>query len=736
MLLIFTVITCLILSACSPRPMQPFAPGTHPFLILKETEFAELQALATQSPWREMKATAISDATHLVYEPTEGYKKKSGRLGQIVNANALSFILDPVNRNIYKRKILQAIDYWDDLFPSLYKGGADDWTHAVPPGEALFNCILALDVIHNSLTASELSAAESKLGQVSDWYWTHDSPHLTVWCVRGLWSLYSGEARFATARDEYRRSLFNHITPDGVYPPGPGYAAARVNNPATQHFLDILEFTGNGTFRSDPKLKNFHEWLFGYSLTPFKRSFIFGDTAPVKFSARSSPASYSASRYSDLAARYAAGNVEGKAQNLLLFYILMRKPMPKPERAGSRIFTDGGAWFQENDTSPNALAGVLWNARTIGDNHAHKEVNSLNLCGYGEYLLRNAGYTGWHEGALGFPWDYINKRAVSGNTVLVDYSFADNFNPPLTNDHVSKAGAGISEGFVSPGFDYANGDSGSALPNGKHYRTLVFVHPQDNRNGYWVVFDEVEVKKAGDTVHVALHPSSAVYSVVSPSEEYQWTINKYSGHDVFLTIFQGTPPRSSEVKDGLLAGLGNFIGKYLYSTYDTNRVVRRNIVTVFFPHDATHQKANMTRIEGMGYTGGGISLGDNVTDVALESSSPDTVTYNNVSFKASASLFRLQGGSVAFYFVRHGRLFGGAMSTRNGFISDKEVSLYVKGSDGKIISPGTAITFYHPGITSVLLDNEAAPLLDKGRGWVKTTVGPGSYDLKFVTNTR
>lgn len=712
------------------------APSVHPFLIVKETEYGELRALASQSPWKEMKASAMLDASHLVYDQTANYQKKTQRLGQIVNANALSYILDPANRNIYKGNIILAFDYWDDLYPNLYRGGADDWTHAVPPGEALFNCILALDVIHNSLTPSELSTAENKIGRVAEWYWTHDEPHLTIWCVRGLWALYKGEARFASARNEYRKILLNYITPDGVFSPGPGYAAARFDSPAMRHLLDVLEFTGNGSYYSEPALKKFNEWLFGYSVTPFKRPFIFGDTAPVKFTARSSPGSYSAYRFSDLAASYAALDLEGKPQNPLLSYILMRKPMPAPEQAGSRIFGDGGAWFQENTPSPNALAGVLWNAKTVGDSHAHKEVNSLNLCGYGEYLLRNAGYTGWNEGALGFPWDYINRRAVSGNTVLVDYSFTDNLNPPLTNDHVSKVGAGISEGFISPGFDYASGDSGSALPNGKHYRNFVFVHPQDNKNGYWVVFDEVEVKKTGDTVHVALHPNSAVYSVVSPNQEYRWTISKYSGHDVFLTIFQGTPSRSSEVKDGLLAGQGNFIGKYLYSTYDTDGGARRNIVTVFFPHDATHQKANMARIEGAGYTGGGISLGDNVTDVALESSSTNTVTYKNVSFKASATLFRLQGGSVAFYFVRHGKLFGGATSTRDGFTSVKEVSLYVNGSDGKIISPGTVITFYRPGIAGVLLDNRPAQLLDKGTGWAKLNVGAGSHDLKLLTNTR
>jgi hypothetical protein len=144
----------------------------------------------------------------------------------------------------------------------------------------------------------------------------------------------------------------------------------------------------------------------------------------------------------------------------------------------------------------------------------------------------------------------------------------------------------------------------------------------------------------------------------------------------------------------------------------------------------------MTRITGTGYSGGSISFGDNLTDVALESSSPNAVTYNNISFKASATLYRLQEGSVAFYFVRQGKSFGGGTGPRNGFVSDKEVSLYTKGADGKVISPGTLITFYYPNITGVLLDNQPAPIADKGPGWVKIRLSEGSHDFRFVTASR
>jgi hypothetical protein len=504
--------------------------------------------------------------------------------------------------------------------------------------------------------------------------------------------------------------------------------------------MDVLEFTGNGAYYTDPKLKNLEEWLFGYSATPFGRNYIFGDSAPVMSSIRRSAASYRAYRFSNQAASYAAWDVKGDVpQGMLLPYVLMRRSIPAPERAVSRIFRDGGAWFMENTQSPGGLAAVLWNPRSIGDNHAHKEVNALNLCGYGEYLLRNSGYTGWRKGALDFSWDYINNRAVSGNTVLINYSVVDEFNPPLANDHVSKAGAGITEGFLSSGFDYASGDSGSALPNGKHYRNLVFVPPQDHTNGYWVVFDEIKANRQGDTAHIALHPGSAVYATVSSNQEYLWTINRYSGHDVYLTIFEGTRPVRSEIKNGVLAaawGDSSFIGKYLYSTYETNNSGIRNIVTVFFPHDATHPKASMTRIVGDGYSGANIVFSGNVADVAIESSAGSTVTHDGVSFKASAILYRLQRGSMTFYFIRHGTEFDGGKTMLSGFTADKEVTLFIKDGEGKISSSGAVVTFRYPGLTGVLVDGVAAPLLAKGDGWVKVAVTAGTSDLKFVVTPR
>jgi len=242
----------------------------------------------------------------------------------------------------------------------------------------------------------------------------------------------------------------------------------------------------------------------------------------------------------------------------------------------------------------------------------------------------------------------MHNTAVSSNTVLID-----------EKDHVAKKGEGIREGFTAQRFDYASGDSGNALPNGKHHRNFIFVHPQDGRNGYFLLVDEIKtINRMKSKVNVALHPNSAVYSIISDMKEYRWAINQFSGNDVFLTIFLGTQPKAVTLKNGALntRNLG-FVGKYLYTTYDTSSAGKRNIVTVVFPHNADHPKAAMARISGTDYSGAQINLGASIKDVALESSGASVITHGAVNFQAKTCVYRMSSENLNFYFIRKGRFF-------------------------------------------------------------------------------
>jgi hypothetical protein len=538
------------------------------------------------------------------------------------------------------------------------------------------------------------------------------------------------------AKNSYRSELMGQLTADGVYSEGPGYAGVRLSQERDSKacFMDVLEFTGeDNNYYSDSKIQTLMEWLYGYASTPFRKFNTFGDTAPNRNYQEKGPAVFRAYRFSEKAAKYAAWNNNGiTPPGRLLHYVLMGQQLPAPEKAPSRIFQDGGAWFIEAGNSDRALAGGLWNCMSEGW-HSHKDVSAIHLAAYGEHVLRNSGYRGANQGALGFTWDYIHNDAISGNTVLVDGA-----------DHTGKVGAGITEGFTASMFDYASSDSGNALrPNGYHQRNFLFIHPTDDPcdgvNGYWVLMDEVDADSVSSQVNIALHPNSDNPTTVSADQEYKWRVTPYtySGHDVYLSIFLGTAPASTSIEDGLLARMADeaacFVGEYLYSTYETDGSGNRNIVTVLFPHDDTHAKATMTRISGGSYTGANIAQGGSVEDISLESAGTSVVTYNDLSFRGLAAWYRLEGGLLTSYFVRKGRSLDDGLAPRVGFESPNDVSIYVNGTAGSIISPNAPVTFYYPGIVGVSLDG-GSPIsnISSGTDWVQVSIPSGTHEMEFA----
>ena len=103
-------------------------------------------------------------------------------------------------------------------------------------------------------------------------------------------------------------------------------------------------------------------------------------------------------------------------------------------------------------------------------------------------------------------------------------------------------------------------------------------------------------------------------------------------------MFLGTTPQSVLVKDGVFS---EFLNKYLDSTYATNSSGKATIATVLYPHDATHAKANMSRITGSNYSGAFIDHGNFIVDVALAASSSGAVQYDGISFIGQSALYRI-----------------------------------------------------------------------------------------------
>ncbi|MCC6221811.1 MAG: heparinase II/III family protein [Deltaproteobacteria bacterium] len=730
----FAIVVALAFSA-------PAIAAEHPFLIVKQDKFTELQGRASQPPWKEMKATAISMANSLTY-PVAGTKiDKSKAMIKIMNYTALAYIVDPANRVTYKNKIRDTISHWSTHYPTLDHAV---WADTVLGGSAYFMSVVALDIIYNDLTTTERTNAENILAAAQNgWNWP-----LNRYGAPLAFALFKGDrARIDSLKQLYRKEIFppgdgnlaesRYVTADGAYPAGINYSWQRLAGghdccrAAKVYTRYVLEHTGEDSYYSTSVMRNFNRWLFTFGTTPFRTHTVFGDTEnAITFNAGRN---YFLDRYSAESAALASWYVNGALPNSeasLFTYILMTKQLPPGQKPTSQIFNDGGAAFWEKNSSELSLMGAMLN-QTNSEWHTHKEVNSINLIGYGEYLLVNAGYAGAMSvyDAGGFDRAWIARNANSGNTVLIDRKDHLADIPPSISP---VPGAGVTEGFVTAGLDYASGDSGKALPNGKHQRNFIFIHPQDGKNGYWLLFDEVNaISAALTTANVLLHPNSNSFTTIASEKEYQWKINgpfKRQTKDTFISIFLGTSPKAQSVllKDSVWVRRdGYIINKYLDATFATDALGKANIATVLFPHDPTHAKANMVRLSGNGFTGASIDHGNSILDFALANSSTGTVQHGLVSFKGKASAYRLNNGLLSFYFVRQGTSFNDGTSQRRGFSSAANVSVYMKNTAGKIISPGTNVTFYYPGLTGVNLNGQTF-------SGATVSIPAGTHDISLV----
>ena len=588
---------------------------------------------------------------------------------------------------------------------------------------------------------------------VGDWFWNEENTirsEQNWYAVRGMWALYKGDrARIDSSKVEYRKAIFEYLTPDGIYTNSITYAQHRFSaiRDAKAYFMDVLEFTGeDNNYYNNPRLQRFFEWDLGQALTPSKHLYTFGDTAEDYTPAMNQTASYRAHRFSDLAAGHAAWLNEGLVpEGRFLTYVLHDRALPQPKPPSSQIDYTAGAWFYENQVVNDSLSGALWNpidpdlvpmsadiyTGAPAWSHPHKDVNAIHLAAYGEHVLRNSGYAGFGEDVLDSPWSYIHHDAVSNNTVMIDG--VDHAGGDSDRSESLRVGKGILEGTTSKFLDYASGHSREALPNGTHIRNFVFVKPQDGLQGYFLLFDEVQGSSTARQANIVLHPNADNITTVAAEREYRFQItHPYSNNHVQLTIFQGTKPDSVEVRSGALASWDyQFMGKYLYSNYNLING-RTQAVTVLFPHDDDHPKAEFGRIRGSGYSGASLAIGPAAMDIALESDGATRVSTNGIIFKGRAMLSRLADGLTQFYFVRQGTEFDDGNGLRQGFLSTAPVSLMMKDKSGSLVSPGADITLYYPQIDQVRLNGNSVSLT-KDEGWARFHAPKGNFSIEIIS---
>ncbi|MCA9241019.1 MAG: heparinase II/III family protein, partial [Planctomycetales bacterium] len=515
-----------LLLACLTHGVQSHA---QPHILAQSSDYLEWQSRAEQpSVWANMKADAIITANNLSYSSSlGGFGVKCYRLRDVASANALAYILDPDNRGDYVQNLRDNLLTGLSDLTSTHNSSA--WEYHVPQGTMLFDAILALDVIRydTRLSAGDRQQLESLLdtavSQVTTSNWKPNGQ-----TVRSLWGLYqNNSSNFLSWKNSHDSGLAAMFTSGGVVIAGPTYGAARLSDTQAQAkglYQDVLEIQGYHQYYSNPEYIAGHEYLYGYSHSPFGRGLTFGDAVDYStlYEYDSSghvdnPQILRAHRFSELAGNYAAWQLQQAAAyrpgdvnasgRLISYATIAVDNNPVAELAPSRLF-DSYAGFIEDRQSRNALYGGLLSL-TESEVHSHKEVNAIALGAYGEHVLRNAGYNGYGAGVGLASWNWINNTAESGNTVVINGV-----------NHASKTGGGVTHGFVGGALEFARGDSGNALSNGKHLRDLMFVQPADGVAGYWIVADHVTPTTAGQDVEAFWHPNAANLEVQSTNQQY------------------------------------------------------------------------------------------------------------------------------------------------------------------------------------------------------------------------
>ncbi|MFB9054213.1 hypothetical protein ACFFVB_14080 [Formosa undariae] len=720
--------------------------------IIDTTDYSYWRTLAkTSKMFGAMKMSAIAIAN-----------KGDGETRDVMGANALAYILDPANKDKYINGIKNKFETRIRTM-EIGNGAASSSVRS----HELFYALLALDVIRYDLDATVRSEYESWLEAksmalvIGKW-----DPH--GWAMRMLYYKYIGDAvKFQEAKKEFDIGLSEHYMPnDGVSPAGNGYSVQRWNSierTVKNTTPDIMEYMGYNDYYTNPGLVGLKEFMYGYGVAPFGRILLYGDSRDTEAQKPwdiedgniiLSPQIVSAARYSIDAYNYAMwvlregaevskGMLKGHLSNYLIMAGTAAKNNPitfstkDAVLAPSRLFENYAALIS-NEQSKDALYMSVQNLKGNTEYHTGYETNAIAMAGYGEILLRNSGYDGPGNDVtidgVTATFDFIHSNSESSNTLMIG-----------GKKHTSKVGDGIIEGLVGQDIEYFRGSSSEAIA-GTHFRDIVFVQPSHGVNGYYVVMDHVTSDTAEDHVNVIWHPNSAVLNTMESDTKYFSEIKieegktgprLFSKNEVTLTTFLGTPPASVELKktaNQARSGYG-FASDYMYANYNTTNK-QASILTVLFPGDKTHKVGDLTRIATGNYTGSEITQ-EQIVDVALTSNGSSTEHYGLEIFNGENIFYRKNSEQLVSYFVK-GNLFKSGQAIQSGFKSDAPIALYMKTGNeskmfsGKIISPGTQVTFYAPDVSSITLDGKHIPIGSSGSNWVSVTIPEGTYQLEVL----
>jgi len=707
--------------------------SSHPYMLVEKSDYESLRIKAKEYPWSVFVYKAEEATNKNVYNGKLRLVPSYNVTSDLASALALCYIIYPENRehylNVFQTEVYSLINLIRERKEHTDIPG--DHGFNVGPAQAAFSVYLALDIMYDDLNSEIKKEIEDDVDYIA-------TNHVLNWeeskfAIEGMHALYHfgpNSDLFNEKENTYKEFLIKASSEDGIYTTGPGYVYSRMfmdRRIQKKIFMDVCEYHGYNGFYSNPRFVNLSEWMLGYSVTPFNKTYTFGDTAPVKTLMDWSTAALRINRFSELAQLYGAWFIgppnHFNYKNTLVKFLLTDKLPLQAKKPESRVFNNGGAWFIGNDPTPFNLSGVLWNLNTEEESHNHYDVNSINITGYGEFLVRNSGYDNWKEPDPE-TWHWLHRDAESSNTIEIN-----------KKNHVLYSGGGVINGITGYDIEFAEAQSGPAIANGEHLRSLVFVKSTNNLPGYFLLFDEVHCDSINSVVDIFLHPNSDIEPNIINEGEYNFLIKKCNNldDDIFLNILINDKPEMTTIKDGYRGSYekcSRYVGKYLDVEYSSNENSSVDAGFILYPLlNDIHMPATKIIVQET-YNITSLQYDSGISDYFINPSTNDEIEFKNIKMNATAAFIREVGNNNINVWCRNGNKF---IDRNIGFESDKDITFLLTGKKGEIISTGSIVRIFFPGIISIKI-NDKIYKPSEGNEWIDVPLEKGNHKFEIKSN--
>lgn len=704
--------------------------SSHPYMLVKESDYDSLRVKAEQYPWSAFVDKAEEAINEIVYDKKLRLVRSYNVTTDLTAALALCFIIYPEKRdhyiNIFETEVYSLINLIRERKENTDIPG--DHGFNVGPAQAAFMVYLALDIMYYDLNPEVRKEIEDDVDYIA-------TNHVLNWeeskyAIEGMHALYHYGPQsdlFKEKENTYKEFLLSASSKDGIYTTGPGYVYSRMfmdRRVQKKLFIDVCEYQGYHDFYSDSVFINLSEWMLGYSITPFNKTYTFGDTAPVKSLTDWATAALRINRFSESAQQYGAWFIgppnDFNYENTLTRFLLTDKLPVNAKKPESKIFTNGGTWLIGNDPTSFNLSGVLWNLNTEEESHNHYDVNSINITGYGEFLIRNSGYDNWKEPDPE-TWHWLHRDAESSNTIEIN-----------KKNHVLYSGGGVINGITGFDIEYAEAQSGQAIANGEHLRNLVFVKSSNNLPGYFIVFDEVHCNNSNSVVDIFLHPNSDTQPKIINESQYIFPIKKCNNldNDISLNILINDKPNKVTIKEGYRGSYekcSRYVGKYIDVEYLSGENNSVDAGFILYPLLDDSRLPAVNKISNENYNITSLNYDFGIIDYLINPNTTGEIEFNNIKMNASAAFVREVEANNINIWCRNGTKL---INNNIGFESDSDITFLLTGKKGEIITDGADVKIYFPGITSVKIKDKVFKV-DEEYEWVDITLEKGNHKFEI-----